>query len=88
MLQPEMFLELVWNCYAWAAWQFFQVPGKGGAKHDIPGNWSNYSGAFPHDIADPRGEFESTVLTAHAKHHNDFAASSDTHGAGTGGSRS
>ena len=32
MLQPEMFLELVWNCYAWAAWQFFQMPGKGGAK--------------------------------------------------------
>ena len=88
MLQPEMFLELVWNCYAWAAWQFFQVPGKGGAKHDIPGNWSNYSGVFPHDIADPRGEFESTVLTARAKHHNDFAASSDTHGAGTGGCRS
>ena len=47
LIESEAFLELVWDCYAWAAWQFFQVPGKGGVKHDIPGNWSNYSGDFP-----------------------------------------
>lgn len=47
LIESETFLELVWDCYAWAAWQFFQVPGKDGVKHDIPGNWSNYSGDFP-----------------------------------------
>ena len=47
LIESEAFQELVWDCYAWAAWQFFQVPGKGGVKHDIPGNWSNYSGDFP-----------------------------------------
>ena len=47
LIESEAFLELVWDCYAWSAWQFFQVPGKGGVKHDIPGNWSNYSGDFP-----------------------------------------
>ena len=35
LIESETFLELVWDCYAWAAWQFFQVPGKGGVKHDI-----------------------------------------------------
>jgi len=34
-------------CWAWAAWQFFQVPRKDGARGDIPGEWSNYSGDFP-----------------------------------------
>lgn len=47
MLRSDSFLELVWDCYAWAAWQFFQVPGKGGAYQDIPGDWRNYSGDFP-----------------------------------------
>ena len=47
LIESEAFLELVWDCYAWSAWQFFQVPGKGGVKHDISGNWSNYSGVFP-----------------------------------------
>lgn len=47
LIQSDAFLELVWDCYAWAAWQFFQVPGKGVAKRDIPGDWSNYSGDFP-----------------------------------------
>nr|MCR5254645.1 hypothetical protein [Acetatifactor sp.] len=30
MIQSDSFLELVWDCYARAAWQFFQVPKKGG----------------------------------------------------------
>ena len=32
LIESEAFLELVWDCYAWSAWQFFQVPGKGGVK--------------------------------------------------------
>lgn len=47
MIQSDSFPELVWDCYAWAAWQFFQVPKKGGGHQDIPGDWQNYSGNFP-----------------------------------------
>ena len=47
MLQSDSFLELVWDCYAWAVWQFFQIPHKDGTYHDIPGDWQNYSGDFP-----------------------------------------
>lgn len=47
MLNSDNFLELVWDCYAWAAWQFFQVPCKDGTHQDIPGDWKNYSGEFP-----------------------------------------
>ena len=32
LFQSDAFLELVWDCYAWAAWQFFQIPGKDVAK--------------------------------------------------------
>lgn len=47
MIQSDAFLEFVWDCYAWAAWQFFRVPAKGGTYRSIPGDWSNYSGDFP-----------------------------------------
>lgn len=47
LVQSDAFLELVWDCYAWSVWQFFQVPGKDGIRRDIPGDWSNYSGDFP-----------------------------------------
>lgn len=47
MIQDDSFLELVWDCYAWSAWQFFKVPHKDGTYHDIPGDWSHYSGDFP-----------------------------------------
>lgn len=47
LVQSDAFLELVWDCYAWSVWQFFQVPGKDGIRQDIPGDWSNYSGDFP-----------------------------------------
>ena len=43
--RPE-FLELVWDCCAWTAWQAFVVPGKNGYR-EIPGNWQDYSGYFP-----------------------------------------
>ena len=46
MIQTDAFLELVWDCYAWTAWQFFNVPVKGGYK-EIPGDWQHYSGDFP-----------------------------------------
>ena len=47
LIEDDSFLELVWDCYAWAAWQFFQIPHKDGTYHDIPGEWQNYSGDFP-----------------------------------------
>lgn len=47
LIESDSILELVWDCYAWSAWQFFQVPVKGGTFHSIPGDWSNYSGDFP-----------------------------------------
>lgn len=47
MIQDDSFLELVWDCYAWSVWQFFKVPHKDGTYHDIPGDWSHYSGDFP-----------------------------------------
>ena len=47
LIEDDSFLELVWDCYAWAAWQFFQVPFKDGTYHDIPGEWQDYSGDFP-----------------------------------------
>ena len=47
LLKDDAFLELVWDCWAWAVWQFFKVPHKDGTYHDIPGDWQNYSGDFP-----------------------------------------
>ena len=47
LVNCDSFLELVWDCYAWAIWQFLQVPAKGGGYQDIPGDWSHYSGDFP-----------------------------------------
>ena len=35
LIQSEAFLELVCDCYAWSAWQFFQVPGKGPVREPI-----------------------------------------------------
>jgi len=47
LLESDSFLELVWDCYAWLVWQFFQIPHKDGTYHDIPGDWQDYSGDFP-----------------------------------------
>ncbi len=47
LINQDAFLEMVWDCYAWAIWQALKVPdGKGGYK-EIPGDWQNYSGDFP-----------------------------------------
>ena len=42
-----MFKLLVWDCYAWSAWQFFQVKDRKGNYRDVPGNWNQYAGYFP-----------------------------------------
>ena len=47
MIDNDAFLELIWDCYAWAAWQYILVPGKNGEYRPIPGDWRNYSGDFP-----------------------------------------
>ncbi len=41
------FKVLVWDCYAWSAWQFFQVKDRKGNYRDIPGSWTQYAGYFP-----------------------------------------
>ncbi len=43
----DMFKPFVWDCYAWSAWQFFQVKDRKGNYRDIPGNWNQYAGYFP-----------------------------------------
>ena len=42
-----MFKLLVWDCYAWCAWQFSQAKDRKGNYRDIPGNWNQYAGYFP-----------------------------------------
>lgn len=46
-LNTDVFLELVWDCYAWSAWQYFEVPNKDGDYREIPGSFNSYSGDFP-----------------------------------------
>ncbi len=43
----DMFKLLVWDCYAWCAWQFFQVKDRKGNYRYIPGSWNQYAGYFP-----------------------------------------
>ena len=43
----DMFKLLVWDCYAWSAWQFFQVKDRKGNYCDVPGTWTQYAGYFP-----------------------------------------
>ena len=47
MIESNVFLELVFDCYAWAVWQNIQVPKKDGTYQSIPGSWDHYSGHFP-----------------------------------------
>lgn len=47
LLNTDVFLELVWDCYAWSAWQYFEVPSKDGDYREIPGSFNSYSGDFP-----------------------------------------
>ena len=43
----DMFKLLVWDCYSWSAWQFFQVKDRKGNYRDIPGSRTQYAGYFP-----------------------------------------
>lgn len=43
----DMFKLLVWDCYSWSAWQFFQVKDRKGNYRDIPGDMKQYAGYFP-----------------------------------------
>lgn len=47
LLNTDVFLELVWDCYAWSTWQYFEVPNKDGDYREIPGSFNSYSGDFP-----------------------------------------
>ena len=64
----DMFKLLVWDCYAWSAWQFFQVKDRKGNYRDIPGAWTQYAGYFPlwrlsySIIPDIRMKFEQNGL--------------------------
>ncbi len=43
----DMFKLLVWDCYSWSTWQFFQVPNSKGEYRDIPGERHHFAGYFP-----------------------------------------
>ena len=48
LINDDIFLELVWDCTAWAVWQYLEVPDKKkGGYREIPGADMNYSGDFP-----------------------------------------
>lgn len=47
LISDERFLELIWDSYAWAIWQCFEVPKKDGTYRSIPGIDLFYSGEFP-----------------------------------------
>lgn len=43
----DMLRLLVWDCYSWSAWQFFQVKDRKGNYREIPGSRAQYAGCFP-----------------------------------------
>lgn len=43
----DMFKLLVWDCYSWSAWQFFQVKDRKSNYREIPGSRAQYAGCFP-----------------------------------------
>ena len=45
--KSDMVKMLVWDCYSWAAWQFFKVKDRKGNYREIPGSRSHYAGFFP-----------------------------------------
>ena len=42
----DMFKLLVWDCYSWSVWQFFQVKDRKGNYRDIPGDMKQYAGLY------------------------------------------
>lgn len=47
LVNSDVFLELIWDSYAWIAWQFFEVPHARGGRMPVPGSVNQYSGNFP-----------------------------------------
>ena len=48
LTKDDTFLELVWDCVAWSAWQYFEIPYQNGSGYrEIPGSPAQYSGDFP-----------------------------------------
>lgn len=47
IIKQDMFAELVWDCWSWTAWQFFQVKDSKGNYGEIPGSREQYTGYFP-----------------------------------------
>ena len=47
LINQDRFLELIWDSYAWAIWNNFQVPKRDGTYRDIPGLDRFYSGDYP-----------------------------------------
>ena len=43
IIRHDMFKLLVWDCYSWTAWQFFQVKDRRGNYRDIPGDREQYA---------------------------------------------
>ncbi len=68
LIGDDLFLELVWDSYAWAIWNNFVVPKQDGTYRPIPGIDLYYSGDFPlwrlayHCVALMRRKFERTGL--------------------------
>ena len=46
VVKSDMLKMLVWDCYSWAAWQFFKVKDRHGNYREIPGSRSHYAGMF------------------------------------------
>ena len=44
--KDDMLKMLVWDCYSWAAWQFFKVKDRHGNYREIPGSRAHYAGMF------------------------------------------
>lgn len=47
LINDDLFLQLVWDCYAWMIFQRIPIPLKDGTYRFIPGADLHYSGNFP-----------------------------------------
>lgn len=47
LIENDVFLQLVWDCYAWMIFQRIPIPKKDGTYNYIPGLDLHYSGNFP-----------------------------------------
>ena len=46
-INDDIFMQLIMDSYAWAFWQFIEVPDKEGNHHRMTENINHYSGDFP-----------------------------------------